>query len=535
MDRPAGLGHLSRLGRTGACLGLLTCLAAPLAAAAQGAVSPASTAGPEAAASRAESLARARRATEQRDFALALPIFERLVREAPGDADLLIEAARVFGWADHNARAAQLYRQALAAAPQRRADIVPSLAWQTLWAGDDAGALPLFAEAAALRPHDRALGWAYAGALNAVGRHREALAVYQRWLPATSETERLDLARAWRWAGFEDRAWPLLSEAQGADARWLRDYRVARDVAPFGRAALDVAEDRDGLRSRSIALAGGLPPLARLGHAVLEFGTRHVELDEPARSATGTSIEAAARWRLGEVDAPLGTWWPQVALRAHDIGGWQPLNAAVRLKWIPADRWRVDAEHARELVETPLAFEQHVRVDVTSLGADWQPADRVALNGAVARLHFDDGTTRERLTARAEWTLRTRPRWAVGLEWSGFERTQEGRPGADARGYWNPKRYEEARLASRAEWDWGAWALQARLGYGRSREVDGAGNASRGTPHLWELALARDVTPSLQWRAAAGGSGQGLGLGSGAGSGAGYWRRWASLGITGWF
>ena len=129
-------------------------------------------------------LAAARAATDRRDFASALPLFERLVLRAAGDADLLIEAARVFGWADRNARSAALYRQALASAPARRADIVPSLAWQTLWAGETSAALALFEEAATSRPTDRELGWALANALNAAGRHREAVARFGRWLPA---------------------------------------------------------------------------------------------------------------------------------------------------------------------------------------------------------------------------------------------------------------------------------------------------------------------------------------------------------------
>ena len=33
------------------------------------------------------------------------------------------------------------------------------------------------------------------------GRHREAIAVFRRWSPPTTEDERLDLARAWRWDG----------------------------------------------------------------------------------------------------------------------------------------------------------------------------------------------------------------------------------------------------------------------------------------------------------------------------------------------
>lgn len=481
-------------------------------------------------------LAAARAATDRRDYASALPLFERLVQQAPADADLLIEAARVFGWADRNARSAALYRQALVAAPGRRADIVPSLAWQTAWSAGWSAALPLFDEAAALRPGDRTLGWARANALNMVGRQREAIAAFGRWLPAASERERLDLARALRWAGYEDRAWPLLQGAREPETVWLRDFRSARDIAAYGWAALELSEDRDTLRGKSLAAGAGLQPLAGTN---VEFGTRRLALDDSNGTARAKSFEASARARFGEPDSPAGTWWPQIILRTHRIDSaspaWRPFTSTVRLKWVPRDLWRVDAEHARELVETPLALANRVRAEVTSLGADWRRDERLAFAGSVARVRFDDGTTRERLAARSEWALSLRPRWTVGAEWSRMQRTAEGAPGSDARGYWSPRRYEEVRLVTGASWEWRPWELQARVGLARSREIDSGGNASSGAPHLWELALAWDPAPAWRLRASAGGSGQALGLGTGGASGAKYWRRWATLGINGWF
>lgn len=480
--------------------------------------------------------ARARAATDRRDFATALPLYERLVEGAGTDADLLIEAARVFGWADRNARAAALYRQALAVAPARRADIVPSLAWQTLWSTDATTALPLFEEASRLHPNDRAIGWALGQALNTAGRHRDAIAVFRRWSPPVTEAERLDLARAWRWAGYEDRAWPLLREATGSESQWLRDWRVARDVAPYAFGGLEATEDRDTLRTRALSLGAGMQPLAG---AVVELGGRRVALDDDFGAASATTFEAAARLRLGEPDSPTGTWWPQLVLRTHrvgggSVGGWHPFTSTARVKWIPADRWRVDAEHSRELIETPRAFANRVTVDVTSVGVDWRRDERLALAGSAARLRFDDGTARQRLFGRAEWALVTRPRLTLGGEWHRLERTSLG-ANADARGYWNPRRYDEARIVAGASWEQRPWALEARAGLARSREVDTAGNASRGAPHLWEIAAGLDTAPGWRLRAAAGGSGQSLGLASSGTSGARYWRRWAQLSVHGWF
>ncbi|HET9023003.1 MAG TPA: tetratricopeptide repeat protein [Burkholderiaceae bacterium] len=94
-------------------------------------------------------LAAARAATERRDWADALPRWQALEAAAPRDVDLLIESARVHGFADRNAESAQRYRKAIELAPARRSDVLLSLAWQTLWSGDPAGAEVLFQEVAA--------------------------------------------------------------------------------------------------------------------------------------------------------------------------------------------------------------------------------------------------------------------------------------------------------------------------------------------------------------------------------------------------
>lgn len=476
--------------------------------------------------------ANARAATDRRDFATALPLYEQLVSHPTADADTLIEAARVFGWADRNARAAELYRRALSVAPARRADIVPSLAWQTLWSDGATAALPLFEEAAVLRPGDRALGWALGQALNSAGRHREALVQFRRWSPPASDDERLDLARAWRWAGYEDRAWPLLREATDPEPVWLRDFRVARDVAPYAFGSTEATEDRDTLRTLGFSVGAGLSPIAG---TVVELGGRRVALDDDFGAVSATSFEATGRVRLGEPDSPAGSWWPQLTLRSHRVGAWQPITSTARVKWVPADRWRLDAEHARELIETPRALANRVTVDITSLGGDWRRDERLAAAGSVARLRFDDGTVRQRLFARGEWAVTTRPRFTVSAEWSRLERTQDGAPGSDSRGYWNPRRYDERRLVAGVVWERRPWDLQARAGVARSREIDDAGNASRGSPNLWELATGWDAAAAWRLRAAAGGSGQSLGLGSSGQSGARYWRRWAQVSLHGWF
>ncbi len=98
-------------------------------------------------AAQAQPLQQARDQVDARQYAPALAIYEALLREQPANTDLLIEAARVYGFADRHAEAIAAYRRVIEVDPQRRKDVSASLAWQTLWSGDAAGALPLFEQA----------------------------------------------------------------------------------------------------------------------------------------------------------------------------------------------------------------------------------------------------------------------------------------------------------------------------------------------------------------------------------------------------
>jgi tetratricopeptide (TPR) repeat protein len=520
--------------------------------------------------------AAARAATARRDWAAALPLFARLVERDGDNADLLIEAARVHGWADRNADAARLYRRALAAAPARRADIVPSLAWQALWAGEFAAAAALFEESRALargaaaaepldglaqvrqalgdtdgaiaalreglalRPGEAKLVQRLAAVLNDAGRHRAALRVLGSGPAAATEVDRYALARTWRWAGYEDRAAPLLAAQADAEATWLRDWRVARELRARAEVDLEHSVDRDGLTSNAWSLGGATV----LEHqAALDFRARRVALEDPSfGSADVTQLEAGARWRFGEPTSAAGTLWPQLALRAHRSthegaqasGSWQSLLPVARLKWIPEDGWRIDAEAAREVVETPRALSNRVHLTSLSLGTDWRRDARLMLTGGIAAQRFDDGTQRLRTLARGEWAFSLRPRWALGLRALPLDRTADGAAGSETRGYWNPRRYREERLYLAFSHEPRPFDLEGRIGVAQARETDTSDNTSRATPALWELAAAVDFSATLRLRFSAGGSGGKGGLGAASG-GSGYWRRWVAASLTGWF
>jgi thioredoxin-like negative regulator of GroEL len=544
----------------------------------------------------APGLAEARDAAQRRDFATALPLFRQLLDQAPGDADLLVEAARVHGFADRNAEAAAHYRQAIAVAPRRRDGLLASLAWQTLWGGDPRAALLLFDELAAdptrradaldgqgqahmaldapaaavtafraalalqpqspalqrrlarallwadqpeaaaaelqalmaRQPGDREAAWALADALNSAGLHRQALRTFATQPPPVTPAQRLDLARAWYWAGYSDRALPLLAGQDDPDAAWLRDHRVAREEHPYVYAGLEHAIDSDRMEAVTLVAGGGW----RLGPGTtLDLRARRLSLRDASGSPTGQDLQVLYRWRIGDPAAGTGTWWPAVALRASRLDGDTALGGLARVTWIPHDLWRVDAEWGRERINTPRAVAAGVHADSLSLGADHQATPRWLLAASAASVRFDDGNHRLRLAGRAEYLLLARPRWTAGVEAAGFRSSDPTSAGVPDRGYWNPARYQEARAFTAWRWEHRPWDLAARLGLGISRETDGFGNRSTGHPSQWQLEIGLDVSPG--WRASAlvAGSGSGLGLGNG---GAGYWRRSVGITLIGW-
>lgn len=127
----------------------------------------------------AASLDEARRLTDTRNYPAAIDQFNALLGETPDNTDLLIEAARVNGWADRNVEASRLYQEALRADHRRLQDIRGSLAWQLHWSGQSERALPYFRDELIAKPDDREIRHGMAEALVAMNRLPEALQVYR--------------------------------------------------------------------------------------------------------------------------------------------------------------------------------------------------------------------------------------------------------------------------------------------------------------------------------------------------------------------
>ncbi len=225
----------------------------------------------------AQTLQDGRAATDARRFDRALPIYEALLRERPADADLLIEAARVYAFADRHREAIRLYRRVIEVAPARRRDVVASLAWQTLWAGDAATALPLFDEARGVTADPKALAELWRGTGEAcvhTGDNACALDAYRRALVLTPGDRDLQrrIATVLLW----------LDEYAEAEAAW----RALLAEDPTDRRA------RAGL-ARTLNAAGRHNEAARLYRDLDDGSDADVQLDH-ARALRWAGYDAAA-------------------------------------------------------------------------------------------------------------------------------------------------------------------------------------------------------------------------------------------------
>ncbi|MEI7465370.1 MAG: tetratricopeptide repeat protein [Burkholderiales bacterium] len=139
-------------------------------------------------AAQAQTLQQARDSVDARQFGQAIPVYEDLLRVQPSNTDLLIETARVYGYADRHKEAISKYRRVIEVDPERLKDVAAALAWQTLWSGNAAAALTLFEQARgfALDPKAQTDLWRGAGeACVTTGDNACALNAYRKALALT--------------------------------------------------------------------------------------------------------------------------------------------------------------------------------------------------------------------------------------------------------------------------------------------------------------------------------------------------------------
>lgn len=174
-------------------------------------------------------LASARQLVEKRNYAEAIKLYQRLVKAKPDDSDLMIEAARVYGWADRNKESAELYQRVINQFPARRNDILPSLSAQLLWANNSDAAIPIFQEILARKPTDRDAMLGLAEGLQSTKRYDSAIALYDDLLTKNGADD----------AAQRGKAWAMLRTDQFSDAeRLFRFILQSRPSDPDARIGL---------------------------------------------------------------------------------------------------------------------------------------------------------------------------------------------------------------------------------------------------------------------------------------------------------
>lgn len=479
----------------------------------------------------------ARRLADAGDYAPALVLYDRVVAATPDDSDLAIERARVLGYADRHAEAIAAYEQLVARFPARRPDVVGYWAWQELWSGDAEAAVPLFREALSQRPGDAGLGSGLAQSLLWSGHEREAAQVYASLLPTTDAGLALQAARAYYWAGFPEKALPLLAGASLPAAQYLRDYRVARERRHYLSGSFDWSDDADDLRILAATAAAGW----RFGAGdTAELSVRSAWFDGPDTSEPGNphysldGQEVLLAWsgRLGDVDSPQGVAWPLLAVGMRDYDGWSELAWRARARWVPADGMSFTAYGGNGVVETVGAIRNEIGYTEGSLSGETRLTQRWLLAGGVSQIAFDRGNDRTQGTLRLEYLLVPAWRLRVGADTVYFTDSDPVGPDQPDLGYWSPERYSEERLYASLSADRGAWSFDGRASAGYYQERDGWGNDNGGPTFAIEGAAAYDFSPSLRLKLYAGGAQSGFSFGGG---GSGYHRTYAGVALTGWF
>jgi tetratricopeptide (TPR) repeat protein len=534
-------------------------------------------------------LTQARALVDQKRYAEAIAVYETLLAAQPGQADLLIEAARVHAWADRHPTAARLYKQAIDAAPHRRHDVLLSLAWQLAWGGHHNEAIPLFREVAQHVPAQKT---------EALHGLAESLVASKQFVPALETYRQLA-------------ADPNDLRARKGEARillWLERYDEA--ILRY-RAILDT---QPGDKEALIGLARALNYSGRHFEAATVYAAA-IESDDTLARDTRTERATALRWagledaalttlgdapgrdavslrsRLGQetashLRAEFETSWDSDDLDINALGlGWQQRFGAGRWLDVSARGARIE-QHGSQIDGRQLLVKGGSRLGTVDEGlfwpaltvgmrdydgwqtaawklqGRWLPADfwRIDLEAGndvvetVAALRNE--VTLNQVSASTDWLFAPRWRATLGGALLRFDddnqRTRvigrvehvmtiaqprlvvgvEGMGFRDSdpaidRGYYNPETYRELKALARVEHEAAGWLLEARLALGMLWETPGDSSGL----YAWELVAARDLAPMLRLRLYAGGSDSSSFL---QGTGSGYTRNYLGASLI-WF
>lgn len=488
-------------------------------------------------------------------LSIALPLMAQ-------DPASLLEAGAAAARAGRHAAAIEAWEKAIAASPELRPELLPSLARQYLWSEQSTRAVALLAEHLAAHPGDCAARNDYGLALAWSGRLDEAQEVY-RAVAAGCPEQRIDAllreAMVFRWedrpSRAEDRYRAVLADGPSRDAELGLGYvDLMRDRNRDALAAFRRLDDAEGTalaltrlgdgEAAVEAIAAADVPGAALSRDLQALRTHYEWLDRPAVEATvrafrdadgteswmvegggsvGWDLRGRARLLAGrsrlsaESRAIDGTgiraegehrWSPALAARltigvADYDTGWRPVSGEAHLIVTPSDDLRVDVTAARILVTDNLAaVDAELEGDFLSAGADVRVSDAVTLAAAVDRTSWSEGNRRWRVIASPRWQLEGRPR--ITLEWPTVLQRYDA---PFAFGLFSPRRYVETGPGVNAYLRFArVWNASAYVRAGAQKE-SGRSWDPLGTVRL---AVWRDLSDAWALRASAGWSSSNL-------------------------
>lgn len=486
----------------------------------------------------AASLEEARRFTDARDYAAAIAQFEELVHESPANADLLIEAARVNGWADRNAEAARLYERAVDAAPQRLADIRAALAWQLLWSGQAGRALVYFEAELAAHPENMDLRHGKAEALVALNRLGEALAVYGEQAARFPDDlkAKKGRARVALWLGRLDEARQgyeaVLATSPGDREARLGLARIDSQggrhqaAAARLRTLLGEAEDGEVRAEFARALRWSGDEAGALDTLAAATGTDAVALRRQLRNRVGPRVALNAESSRDSDDLDLRALAVEASLRPAKR---RRLDLSLRQAWLSENSAAINGRtwllgygatlgeaggpHGLLFPSLHLGLRDYAgwRSPAVTARLKWLPSDAwrwdiEAGNTIVENVRSVQNEVRlDYLSGGFDYGFA--PRWQgslgvmAGRFDDGNQRTRltgrlayraaddpwfivgvEGmgfndrEPPVPWRGYWSPERYREIKLAASASATRAGWDLYLKAALGRLWETPGGSN-----------------------------------------------------------
>jgi tetratricopeptide (TPR) repeat protein len=429
----------------------------------------------------------------------------------PANADGLLEAARAAARADRNREAADLFAQALQAAPARRRELLQEYADQLVYSDRASQAVPLYREALeaplsrdqqlrSLRGLGLALLWSdrpgearevydallkeqpsdqearrgRARAASWSGRQREAVGQLEALLrdhPQDDEA-RVQLAQSQAWMGRSDLASATLSRVTSSrdDARKLK---AELDRARAPRTTADVYRSN---QSDNLDISG-----IRLGHAI-DFaggrGTAGVRIDriDYEREDGGDSVRVTrpgvhGRYRISdslELNGEVG----RENIDPRGGGGRSPTVYATWLTLWPNDLFRFDLSTSRSTFDNLQSLRQGITARQHGLSMDITPSERQRYSARLQRSDYSDGNERRWGQLEGEYRLFTKTDTWVGLRHTRFEFER-----LLNNGYFNPLSFESTQATVRTLWrpdgKDGRWDVSAQVALGREHASPG--------------------------------------------------------------